>query len=262
VILCIMVSGYVLGVPSTYPGFLLIVGGALLGLVALYAISSVLTWKLSASLASREGWFWRWYGLVGLWVLLVIIAQTSSLLARSYFRAFYLPSESMVPTLEVNDRIWAQMRDYKIVKRGDVVIVRSGGVNYAKRVAAVPGDTISLQNGIVIIDGNPVRQQASGGTHRPGHSGSEAGNTFVERFPGEERPHLIYDLGATSLDDFPILRLGQDQYFLLGDNRDRSADSRVGVEESGLGVVKRAQIEGRILFRYWREGAGLGYAQP
>ena len=55
----------------------------------------------------------------------------------------------------------------------------------------------------------------------------------------------------------PELTLGDDEYFLLGDNRDNSLDSRFDPVMGGPGIVKRDRITGRVLFRYWRKGVGL-----
>lgn len=80
-----------------------------------------------------------------------------------------------------------------------------------------------------------------------------------EQLPGEIRPHRITDLGVSPADDWQEAKLGPDEYFFLGDNRDKSADSRFTSEVMGLGIVSKERIIGRPLFRYWR--AGIGYKE-
>ena len=68
-----------------------------------------------------------------------------------------------------------------------------------------------------------------------------------ETLPGSRTGHDILDLGPTAFDDFGPVKLGTDEYFLLGDNRDMSADSRVGPVPVGLGIVRGAQIMRRVI---------------
>jgi signal peptidase I len=216
-----------------------------------------LCWKWSASVTERRGWLWRWYGLFGAWALLVIVSYPLANFARSFYLTFYSTAESMAPTLEIGDRFLVRLRDHEPIGRGDVVVVRLGNFQYVKRVAAVPGDSFAMHLGVVILSGEPVAQHAMGQVRRQGYYGPETANLLHEQFPGEAAWHAIYDLGPTPQDNVPEVQLGNSQYFLLGDNRDNTADSRLGPDASGLGIVDREQIEGRALFRYWRNGFGL-----
>ncbi len=194
--------------------------------------------------------------LLGITILLSSCSQSFPDFSGGHYKTYSIPADSMAPTLEIGDLLMAQIRDYE-PKRGDLVIVKKGETAYVKRVAAIPGDSISMLDGIVSINGQSVMQKANGQTKRKGYAGPEIVNRYLEQFPGEASAHSIYDLELTPQDTAPELKLGNGQYFLLGDNRDNSADSRFKPEESGLGVIEHKQIQGKVLFRFWREGIGL-----
>ena len=128
-----------------------------------------------------------------------------------------------------------------------------------KRVAGIPGDTLAMVGGRVILNGKPVEQEVVKVSRRKAAFGPDGDGVIArERFPGEEKPHLILDLGPRPQDDFGPVTLPSGRYFLLGDNRDYSLDSRFPPEADGVGLATRETIVGKIEFRYWRSGEGLG----
>jgi signal peptidase I len=190
---------------------------------------------------------------VGAVVAAGAIAWTLSGIPIAGIRTFYIPSEAMEPTLEKGDHFIAAMSGPKELQRGQVVLVKtSSRVIYVKRLAALAGDRISLANGVVSINGQPV-QLAAAGTRRvayPYLSATEA-RLFREQFPGEPVPHMMQDLGPTPQDDVAELTVGPGRLFLLGDNRDDSADSRVPKMMGGLEQVPVTDVVGRPMFLYW-----------
>jgi signal peptidase I len=156
------------------------------------------------------------------WVGLVVLALVIALLIKTFlFQAFYIPSESMVPTLKVHDRVLVNKLSYKLhpVHRGDIVVFRSPphadpGINdLVKRVIGLPGESVSGHDGHVYIDGKLL-------------------------------PESYLPAGMVTSDFGPIA-LGKDSYWVMGDNRINSKDSR------SFGPITKSKIVGRVFLRIW-----------
>jgi len=133
-------------------------------------------------------------------------------------QAFYIPSGSMEPTLMVDDRILVAkfMYRFKPVHRGDVIVFRyplNPQRDFVKRVMGLPGDRVQLKDGVVHLDGTVL---------------SEKGYTIKPDF-GNYGPVTV----------------PASQYFVLGDNRNNSEDSRF------FGYVPRGNVIGKAIFIYW-----------
>jgi signal peptidase I len=256
--IAILLLGYHLIRTMTFTSyFSLLAVGLFLSLIAVFG-SMFLTWKHSRHIETSLRWWSRWYSLVAIAVVGSILSYGANGL-KSYYKNYYIPAESMSPSLEVGDKLLAQMSDFGDIKRGDVLIVKAGSVDYVKRVVALPGDTFSMKDGIVYINGNAIIQKPlETKSIVDSYSETLSVRMLSEQLPGEKQPHRIADLGYSQGDDWEQTKLAADQYFFLGDNRDKSADSRYGNEMNGLGIVSRDRILGRVLFRYWRKGSGYG----
>ncbi len=161
---------------------------------------------------------------------------------------YYVPSTSMEPTLAIGDRFSATSVSADDLSRGDIVIVEtSRGEDYVKRLVGLPGDTVALENGIVILNDEPI-EQSRAGRHiiEDEEYGPQDLQRLKEQFPGEKRPHFILDERSSFGDEYGPVILGDNQYFLLGDNRDNAADSRFGEEARGLGLVAGSQITRKV----------------
>ncbi len=146
------------------------------------------------------------------------------------------------------------------LRRCDVVLVRTRGENiHVKRVAALAGDRFAMKNGSIVLNGVVVPQRLRRLEKTEGALGTEEVRRLVERFPGERSAHEIYDAGPGPGDDIAEFQVPPGSVVLLGDNRDRSADSRYPVEEGGFGgAVAEADIVGRPYYQSWGSSRPAG----
>jgi signal peptidase I len=171
-----------------------------------------------------------------------------------YCRLMYVSAESMEPTLKAGDRFMAWTRPPSDIERGDIVLVEApGGSWYIQRVAALPGDRIAMLGGAVLLNGNFVRQQRLG---RERTVSGEPVERLREQFPGERSAHEIYNSGNFAFDNVPEQVVAEGHIFLLGDNRDRSADSRVPTDMQGLEQVALSNVRGTPWFFTWTAEGG------
>ena len=157
----------------------------------------------------------------------------------------------------------------RLPERGDVVIVTPPGANedYIKRVIGLPGDTIAVRGGRLALNGKSIRYElrpaamiavdanAPCGLEFSGFAVASSDGRGFCRLPvvRETLPNGVsydtIDLGASPGDDYGPVRIPAGHVFLMGDNRDRSADSRFSLAEQGLGgPVPWENIGGRAEF--------------
>lgn len=223
----------------------------------------------------------------GLALMLLAVFAFHSFIAKP----FYIPSESMLPNLLVGDRLvvskypygwnWSSI-SFHLAPRGDWRLFGStpeyGDIvipvhperdeDYIKRVVALPGDRIAVQNGQIILNGTPIKQEAEPPLDLPVDENSRCFGfgdpTFllnndegvpVCRVPvyRETLPngttYLIIDHINQPLDNFAEMTVPDDAVFVMGDNRDHSADSRELNSSRGLlGAVPLENIGGRAEF--------------
>lgn len=170
------------------------------------------------------------------WIITVAIAVTVALVVRAFvFQMFWIPSESMSPTLEKGDRvIVTKLGDVTNPARGDIVVfsrpaaLASGEEHLIKRVIGLPGDRVAFVDGQVFIDGAPLSEP-----YLP-----EGTQTLDLSSPGctLEVPCVI----------------GPDQLWMMGDNRDESADSR------RFGPIEESTVVGRAFVTVWPVGRFSG----
>lgn len=184
---------------------------------------------------------------------------------------FYVPSGSMEPTLLIGDELLATKYPYgystaslpafvvlpetprlfgDLPKRGDVVVFRwpgDRGQVWVKRVIGLPGDRISLERGVVSINGEPVGIEADGTGQAENEDGSQnTARRYIETLPGG-RKHIIFKLSALDpLDNIPETVVPPGHLFVMGDNRDNSADSRVPLRAGGVGMLPVDDLIGRV----------------
>jgi signal peptidase I len=189
-----------------------------------------------------------------------------AVLIRSFlFQPFYIPSSSMEPTLLVGDRIFVSKYIYgyskhsfpfspditnkrffsKSPKRGDLVVFKTPADNrtdYIKRLIGMPGDTIQFLNGNLYINDKKIlrKQSEKKLVIRCGNFLLET-NTYTETLPNGLQHIVVYKKDG-SLQNSKIYKVPLDHYFLLGDNRDCSKDSRY---LKSVGYVNELNLVGK-----------------
>lgn len=181
--------------------------------------------------------------------------------------ARHIPSSSMEPTLEVGDRLFVSKFAYgynrfsvpfspgflpenrlfdDVPARGDIVVFTQphrGDDDIIKRVIGLPGDTLQVVDGRLMINGALVKRTFIRDVAYTDYNGQKRlAHEFEETLPGGVT-HRIYeftDLGPA--DNTPLYRVPAGHYFMLGDNRDNSSDSRYLSE---MGYVKHEHLIGR-----------------
>jgi len=229
----------------TYSWFLLVYLLAML-------FSLVRTWPKSRR-DRGEQWWSRWYAIILWWAVSAIVSAGLNTLFDKSYHSFYVASVSMKPTFEKNEKLVADMR-WRTPIVGNIVLVHDHqGTVRIYRVAAIGGQTFAMRGGLPVIDGHAARQAQIGGiAFQEGSLGLQSGRLMREQLPGEAGTHRIIQLqGNGFLDDFPEVHIPAGSVFLLGDDRDLAADSRVSPEEVGVGILPVSAIVGRPLYIAW-----------
>ncbi len=171
------------------------------------------------------------------WGLTIAIAVAAVLLIKAFVvNPYRIPSSSMEPTLHCarpapgcearfNDRVIANrfILHFRSPHRGEIVVFDppadvaqkcGAGGTYVKRIIGLPGETIAVENGVVFINGTQLDES-------------------------------YLDDGSAGGPDYPATQLGDGEYFMMGDNRAMSCDSRV------WGPIERGDMIGPVFFVYW-----------
>jgi signal peptidase I len=177
------------------------------------------------------------------WVVVIAAAVIVALVIRTFVaQAFYIPSESMEPLLQRNDRVVVDKLTYDFddIGRGDVIVFEkpanapgSDIADLIKRVVGLPGDTIVIDGGSVYINGSLLEEP-----YLPE-------GTFTGQGSGTPQPGDITTAPRCGIPDPCVVPEGY--VFVMGDNRSNSKDSRW----TDLGYVGSDQLVGRAFVRVW-----------
>lgn len=226
--LLMWVSGHS-GLVQSLPGFYLLLGSLVLLQVTVLVVAFQLARRTPAAAPPR--WYNRWFHYA--WLALASVLVMNVLLfnliianrgAVFGYESYRLPSSSMEPTLKVGDFIVVDMRASATaaLHRGDIVTYtphRNPDQTWIARIVGLPGEEIDASGSNIAIDGRPLQE-----------------------------PYLrVAGTASGSTPPFAMVKLGNDEYFLVGDNRPRSDDSRY------QGPYPRSALRGRarhIWFSY------------
>ena len=157
----------------------------------------------------------------------IIIAIILALFIRTYVvQAFKIPSGSMIPTLQIGDHILVNKFIYRFEKpeRGDIMVFKypkDPSRDFIKRLIGIPGDVLEVRNKLVFINGDPL-----------------------------EEPYTIHESDDSlyippNRDNFGPITIPDGYFFVMGDNRDCSLDSRF------WGLLQEDLIKGKAFIIYW-----------
>lgn len=217
---------------------------------------------------------------------------------------FNIPSGSMLPTLYIGDYLLVAKWPYgfsrysfpfgfppvrgrilaNLPKRGDVVVFRVPAENadLIKRVIGLPGDTVELRDGELILNGHAVAREPIPPVAVPVSVNSPCRvippatptvvalknhrdcmfKAYLETLPGGPSYTVLDQIAHSEGDDFGPVRVPAGHLFLMGDNRDDSLDSRFAGFEGGIGMVPLEDLIGRAMVTFWSTDGSASYWEP
>ena len=222
------------------------------------------------SKSRKPGGFWESFRTVAYAILIAVGVRTFA------YEPFNIPSGSMFPTVLVGDYLFVSKLSYGYSRyslpyaiplfsgrifasdpeRGDVVVFRhprEPDVNYIKRLVGLPGDHIQVTHGILNINGTPVQRRriedfvyvdADGSTHRIPQ--------YIETLPGGREHRILEKSDDEPFDNTREYVVPPGHYFMMGDNRDNSVDSRRAV-----GYVPEENLIGRATVVFFSHEADV-----
>ena len=211
---------------------------------SIFAVHAYYQAKRVGEIAPRS--YHSWWGYILFAALLYAVPDGYGYLIPRRFLSFEIPSQSMVPTLLVGDRLvadgWAFLKDGP--KVGDVIVFdypQDHQIKYVKRVIGLPGDEVSVKHGRITRNGTELSYAGESQTVAIDVSGGY--DKFSETIGAVA--HAVYFSRMMSAAEFGPIKVPEGKYFVMGDNRDRSSDSRV------WGFVKREEIIAKMSYVYF-----------
>ena len=208
---------------------------------------------------------------------------------------FSIPSGSMLPTMAIGDYLFVSKWPYgysrfsfpgqipsfsgrvfdQLPEPGDVVIFKrpdAQGADWVKRVIGLPGDTVAMRGGVLILNGRAIPKVSVGSVDMKISPNSPCQLTvstpscpypaFRETLPNGRSYLTIDQVAGGPGDDIAPVTIPAGRLFLMGDNRDDSLDSRFTLEQGGVGLVPVDRLVGRAAFAFWSTDGSASYWKP
>ncbi len=215
------------------------------------------------------------YHITALCLTLFLLSAPTQALA---FKSYYAPSGSMRPTIKINDYFFAhpyarkdgkptfsnvmQLFNFNALpspKRGDVIVFklnRDPGTTYVKRLVGMPGDKIQMKKGVLHINSTPVKLSK---VKEIKDLGLRKYTQYVETLPNGVRYHIWDNQRTGYFDNTKEFLVPKKHYFVLGDNRDNSSDSR---NKNNVGFVSEEHLIGYVKSVVWNYNKGQTGSRP
>lgn len=176
-------------------------------------------------------WYSGWKGLL----ILVVLPVCVALLFRQYaYEPFVLRTNSMAPNYVKKQTVWVKKFAYRdaVPQRGDVIAFRNGNVIYIKRLVGMPDEEIQMIGGVLHINASPVDYVIVDEKHHQ------------ETLPEGRTYHVLNQTQFGQADHTALFHVPEGHYFVLGDNRDYSLDSRYSQH---VGFIPKNAILGKVI---------------
>ena len=232
----------------------------------------------------------------------LILLFLFAVILRSFIAApFMIPSGSMQPRMMIGDYLFVAKWPYGYSRyafpfglasfdgrffagepeRGDIVVFRypRRDEDWVKRVIGLPGDTVQMRRGQLVLNGTPVPKVRIADWMMPVTSNSPCSNMakrveaedgpfcayprFRETLPGGKSYEVLDQVDLTGPpDDTGVYTVPAGHYFMMGDNRDESADSRFTLDEEGVGFLPRDYMMGRASIVFFSTDGSAEWIKP
>jgi signal peptidase I len=242
----------------------------------------------------------------GGWRTLLLFVVAAWLIRSLVIAPFSIPSGSMLPTMAIGDYLFVHKWPYgfskfsfpfqfpsfegrvfaRYPKRGDIIVFRPAGQEHAdfvKRAIGLPGDTIEVRGGMLILNGRPLVRQPAGmialrvssnspcrvvpGATPMVRANPDGGRdclypAYRETLPGGPTYLTIDQVETSPGDQFDPVTVPAGHVFMMGDNRDDSLDSRFSPYVGGVGMVPIENLVGRASRRFWSTDGSAEWLKP